>query len=116
MTTKHDQPKKIEKIDRPKQDKPPREVRHDVRGWCFTCNEVGHMKIDYTCMYFKPVTNFYYDNCHGYGQKEEDYKKPKFNRNNENSRMFRNTNPIGNERGRSHSRSNYGERPNGERK
>ena len=46
---------------------------------------------------FKPITNFYCYNCHGYGHKVVDCKKPKF----DNSRMFRNTNPIGNERSRS---------------
>ena len=51
---------------------------------------------------FKPICNFYCYNCHGYVYKAIDCKKPKFISSNANSRMFRNTNPIGiNERGRS---------------
>ena len=74
------------------------------------------MKIDCIGKSFKPITNFYFYNCHCYTHKEVDYKKPKFDSNNANIRMFRNTNPKGNERGRSQRRSNDGEKPNGERK
>ena len=42
------------------------------------------------------------------------YKKPKFDSNNKNSRMFRDTNPVGNEM-RSSSGSNNEERTNGTR-
>ena len=59
------------------------------------------MKRDCTCKSFKPITNFYCYNYHGYGHKVVDCKKPKFDGNNTNSRMFRKTNSIGNERGRS---------------
>ena len=59
------------------------------------------MKRDCTGKPFKPITNFYCYNCHGYGHKEVECKKPKFDGNNANSRMSRNTNPVGNERGRS---------------
>ena len=59
------------------------------------------MKRDCICKSFKPITNFYFYNCHGYGHKKVDCKKPKFDGNNKNSRMFRNTNPIGNGRSRS---------------
>ena len=45
-----------------------------------------------------------------------DCKKPKFDSNNGNSRIFRNTNPAGDERGRSQSKSNDGEKSNDERK
>ena len=71
-----------------------------MRGRCFICNEVGHMKRDCTGKSFKPISIFYYYTCHGYGHKALDSKKSKFHSNNANSRMFRSTNPIGsNERG-----------------
>ena len=101
LSAKHDEPKKIEQVDKPKQDELPKEVRHEFRGRCFICNKVGHMKRDCTGKSFKPITNFYCYNCHGYGHKVVECKKPKFDGNNGNSRMFRNTNPTGNERGRS---------------
>ena len=47
--------------------------------------------------------------------KSVECKKPMFDGNNENSRIFRNTNPTGNGRVRSQSRSNDGEKSNGER-
>ena len=65
---------------------------------------------------FKPITNFYFYNFHGYGYREIDCKKPNFVSNNENSRMFKNTKPASNKRGRSQNRSNDREKPNGERK
>ena len=64
---------------------------------------------------FKLITNFYYYNCHSFGHKAVDYKKPKFDSNNGNTRMFRNTNPTGNQRRGSQRRSNNGERSNGVR-
>ena len=73
------------------------------------------MKRDFTGKSFIPITNFYCYNCHGYGHKEIECKKPKFGGNNANSRMSRNTNPIGNERGRSQNRSSDGETSNGEK-
>ena len=91
---KHDEPKKRKKVESSK------EARHEFRGRCFICNEVGHMKRDCTGKSLKPITNFYCYNCHGYGDREIDCKKPKFHSHNANSRMFRNTNPAGNERGR----------------
>ena len=82
---KHDEPKKIEQVDKPKQDEPPKEVRHEFRGRCFICNEVVHMKRYFTSKSFKPITNFYCYNFHGYGHKEVDCKKLKFDSNNGNS-------------------------------
>lgn len=41
---------------------------------------------------FKPISIFYCHNCHGYGHSAIDCKKPKFDSDNENSKMFRNTN------------------------
>ena len=75
--------------------------------------QVGHMKRDCTSKSFKPITNFYYYNCHGFGHKIVDCKKPKFDSNNRNSRMFRDTNPSSNERRRSSRRSNNGEGSSG---
>ena len=49
MLAKPNELKKIEQVDKPKQDEPPKEVRCDYMGRCFICNEVGHMKRD--CMY-----------------------------------------------------------------
>ena len=115
MSKKFDEPKAIEKVYQPKKDDSPKEVRHEFKGRCFICNEFGHMKRDCTSKSFKPITNFYCYNCHGYGHKEVDCKKNKFDNNNENSRMFRDTNPVGNERRRLPRRSNEGERPNGVR-
>ena len=74
------------------------------------------MKRDYIGKSFKPITNFYCYNCHGYGHKVVDCQKPKFDINNGNSRIFSNTVPIGNEIERSQSRTNDGKRPNCERK
>ena len=73
------------------------------------------MKRDCTGKSFKPITNFYCYNCHGYGHKAIDCKNPKFDSSNGNSIMFRNTNLVGNERGRSQNRSNDGETSNGEK-
>lgn len=101
LSMKHDEPKKTEQVDKAKKDEPPKEVRHELRGRCFICNEVGHIKRDCTSKSFKPITNLYCYRCHGYGHKVVNCKKPKFDSDNENSRMFRKTNPIGNERGRS---------------
>ena len=58
---------------------------------------------------FKPISNFYCHNCHGYGHNVVDCKKPKFDNDNENSRMFRDINPTGNRRKRSHN-NDSGER------
>ena len=74
------------------------------------------MKRDCIGKSFKPIINFYCYNCHSYGHKAIDCKKPKFDSNNANSRMFKNTNHVGNRRGRSQRKLNYGEKPNGERK
>ena len=59
------------------------------------------MKRNCTSKSFKPITIFYCYKCHGFGHKKVDYKKPRFDSNNRNSRMFRDTNPIGNRRKRS---------------
>ena len=60
LTKKFDEPRTIEQVEEPKQDDSSKEVRHEFRGRCFICNEVGHMKRDCTCNYFRPFTNFYY--------------------------------------------------------
>ena len=39
---------------------------------------------------FELITNLYCYNCHGYGHKVVECKKPKFVDDNKNSRMFRN--------------------------
>ena len=57
LSIKFDEHKKIGQVDKPKQDEPPKEVRHKLRGRCFICNETGHMKRDYTGKSFKPITN-----------------------------------------------------------
>ena len=59
------------------------------------------MKRDCIGNSFKPIINFYCYNCHGYGHKAVECKNPKLYGNNANSRMSRNTNPVGNERERS---------------
>ena len=50
------------------------------------------MKINCVGKSFKPITNFYCYNCHGFGHKVVDCKKPRFDSNNRNSRMFRDNN------------------------
>ena len=64
------------------------------------------MKRDCTCRSFKHVTNFYCYYCHGFGHREVDRRKPKFDNNNNSSniRMYRGTNPAGSERRRSSER------------
>ena len=68
------------------------------------------MKRNCTGKSFKLITNFYCYNCRGYGHKVVECKKPKFDGNNAKSRIFRITNPTGNERERSQSRYNDGEK------
>ena len=102
MCAKHDEPKKIEKVNEPKQVESPNDVRHEFCGRFFIYNEVGCMKREYTSKSFKAISNFYSYNCHGYGHNVVDYKKPKFYNDNANSRIFRDTNPIGSRRKRSH--------------
>ena len=70
------------------------------------------MKRDCIGKSFKPIINFYCYNCHGFGHKEVDCKKPKFDSNNSNSRMFRDTYPAGNERRKSSRKYNEVERSN----
>ena len=101
MIGKFNEPRTTEQVEEPKQDDLSKEVRHEFRGRCYICNEVGHMKKFFIGKSFKPITNLYYYNYHGYGHKAVECKKPKFVDDNKNSRMFRNTNPIGNRRGRS---------------
>ena len=67
------------------------------------------MKRDYTCKSFKHISKLYCYNCHGYEHNAVDCKKPKFDNDNANSRMFRDTNPTGNRRKRSHN-NDSGER------
>ena len=66
------------------------------------------MKRDFIGKSFKPISKFYCHNCHGYGHNAVDCKKPKFDSDNANSRVFRDTNPMG-RRKRSHS-NDSGER------
>lgn len=66
LIKKFDELRIIEKIEEPKKDDSSKEVRHEFKGRCFTCNKVGHMKRDCMCNSFKPINNFYFYNCHGY--------------------------------------------------
>ena len=71
------------------------------------------MKRDYIDKSFKHVKIFYLYNFHGIGHKVNDYRKPKFDNDNRNSRMLRSTNPIGNNERRRSSKRNFREtRPN----
>ena len=88
MIDKFGEPRTIEQVEEPKQDDLSKEVRHEFRGRWYICNEVRNMKKDCTGKSFKPITNFYYYNCHGYGHKVVDYKKPKFDGNNVYSRFL----------------------------
>ena len=69
----------------------PKETRYEFRGKCFLCNEIGHRKRDCTNMTFNHVKDFY---CHGMGHNALDCRKPKYDNDRINSRIFRNTNPI----------------------
>ena len=90
-----------------------KETRKEYHVSFFTCDEFRHIEDNCKGKSFKPISKFYCHNCHGYGHNAEDCKKPKSNSDNENSRMFRDTNPTRrNWRRKSHSRSN----DNGERR
>ena len=67
------------------------------------CDEPEGTEVNYKGKSFKPISKFYCHNFHGYGHYAIDCKKPKFDNNNANSRMHRNTNHAGNRR---RSRSN----------
>ena len=77
------------------------------------------MKRDCTGNSFKDVKDFYCYNFHGISYRDNDCRKPIFDNDNRNSRMFRGTKNVGNnERSRSSQKisreriSNDGERPN----
>ena len=80
------------------QDDTSREIRKESHIRCFTCDEVENTKNDCIGNSFKPISKFYCHNCHGYGHNVVDCKKPKFDNNNTNSRMFRNTKHAKNKR------------------
>lgn len=65
-------------------------------------------KKNYTCKPFKLVIALCSYNCHDFGHGEINYKKPKFDSNNRNSRIFRDTDPVGRrfEEGNNGSRNN----------
>ena len=67
--------------------------RKESHPWC---DELEHVGDDCKGKSFKPISKFYCHNFHEYGHYVVDFKKPKFDSNNENSRMFRNTNHVGN--------------------
>ena len=69
---------------------------------CFTCDEPRHIEDDCKGKSFKPISKFYYHNCHGYGHNAIDCKKPRFDNDNLDSRMFSDTKPTGNKRKISH--------------
>jgi hypothetical protein len=72
----------------------PKATRYEFRGKFFLCNEIGHMKIDCTNKSFSHVKYFYCHNCHGMGHNAIDCRKPKYDNDRRNNRMYRNTNPI----------------------
>ena len=80
----------------------PKEIRKESPVRCFTCDEPRHIEDDCKGKSFKPISNLYSHNCHGYGHNVVDCKKSRFDNDNENSRMFMDTTPIGNRRKRSH--------------
>ena len=81
-------------MDEPRQVESSKETRHEFRGKCFSCNEIGHMKRDCTNKSFNHVKDFYCHNCHGMSHKAIDFRKPKYDNDRRNSIMSRNTNPI----------------------
>ena len=72
------------------------------------------MKRNCTNKSFNHVTDFYCHNCHAMGHKEIDCRKPKYDNDRRNSRMFGNTNPI--DRRRSNERTSRERKPFDERK
>ena len=65
---------------------------YKFRGKFFLCNEIGHMKIDYTNESFNHVKDFYCHNYHGMGHKVIDCRKHKYDNDRRNSRIYGNTN------------------------
>ena len=92
-----------ENIIHSRKDKQFDQYMHKKRKESFAwCDEPKDIEDDCKVKSFKPISKFYCHNCHGYGHYAVDCKKPKFDSDNANSRMHRNTNHIGNRR-RSHS-------------
>ena len=60
------------------------------------------MERDFIVKPFNPISKLDCYNYHGYGHNAVDCKKLKLDSNNANGRMFRNTNPVGNKRKKSH--------------
>ena len=92
------------------QDETLRETKKGSHVICFTCDEPRHIEDDCKGKSFKPISNFYCNNCHGYGHNVIDCKKPKFDNDNANSRMFRDTNLACSRRKRSHRNASRGRR------
>ena len=85
------------------------ETRKKSHARCFSFDEPRHIEDECKGKSFKPISNFYCHNCHGYGHNVVDCKKPKFDNDNTNGRMLRNTNLVGNIRKIPHS-NDSGER------
>ena len=91
-----------------------KETRYEFRGKCFSCSEIDHMKRDCKNKSLNHVKDIYCHNCHGMGHKAIDCRKPKYDNDRRNSRMFRNTNPTN--RRRSNERTSRAGRPCEERR
>lgn len=110
-----DKPKEVEQdkeakiLDEPKQVQSPKETRYEFRGKYFLYNEISHMKRNCTNKSFNNVKDFYCHNFHGMGHKAIYYRKPKYNNDRRNSRMFKNSNPT--DRKRSNERTSREGRP-----
>ena len=81
-------------MDEPKHVESPTETRYEFRGKLFSCDEIGHMKRDYTKKSFNHVKDFYCHNCHGMVHNAIDCRKPEYYNDRRNNKMSRNTNPI----------------------
>ena len=66
--------------------------RNESFAWC---DELEDAEVNCKGKYFKPISKFYFHNFHGYGHNSVDCKKHKFDNDNANSRMHRNTNDAG---------------------
>lgn len=87
------QPEQQEYLDKevPKPLEQHEEVNRQFNGRWFACNKPRHMKKECIGKYTKPLSGYFY-NCFSYGHKSNEYKKPRYNNN--NNGIYESTNPA----------------------